>query len=316
MASPILVEVGAAVLAVAVATAIVNTCFGVRHRKSLQACGALVALLAVLAGARPPAFAALMNPWGLDAVPLAALFALKCALLALLDALVAWLVNGVGRARPLPFRTAHPNVKGLAALEWIDYAYLALNSWVEYVFAMHVCWFVAGARPAPGTAWRAADAGLLNTGPALWLLFAVDDALYAPCHRLMHWKPFYFYVHKHHHRQTLPRRGYLDAGNEHPVEQLIGLGALWATLHVVARTVGLHAGAIFVHFVCYAALAVLNHTDRDVRFKLLGFDYSVGAHEMHHRHPNCNMAQYFMVWDRLMGTYRPYVDGKAKGKQT
>ena len=76
---------------------------------------------------------------------------------------------------------------------------------------------------------------------------------------------------------------------------------------------------MYTHFVCYAALAVLNHTDRDVRFKLLGFDYSVGAHEMHHRHPSCNMAQYFMVWDRLMGTYRPYVDGggnkgKAKGK--
>ena len=83
----------------------------------------------------------------------------------------------------------------------------------------------------------------------------------------------------------------------------------------VARTVGLHAGAIFVHFVCYAALAVLNHTDRDVRFKLLGFDYSVGAHEMHHRHPNCNMAQYFMVWDRLMGTYRPYVDGVSARKK-
>jgi hypothetical protein len=30
----------------------------------------------------------------------------------------------------------------------------------------------------------------------------------------------YPYVHKHHHRQILPKRGYLDAGNEHPIEQV------------------------------------------------------------------------------------------------
>ena len=36
----------------------------------------------------------------------------------------------------------------------------------------------------------------------------------------------------------------------------------------------------------YAALALLNHTNMDVSFKFLGFDYSVGAHEMHHRNPN------------------------------
>ena len=78
---------------------------------------------------------------------------------------------------------------------------------------------------------------------------------------------------------------------------------------------GLHAYAIFVHFVCYAALAVLNHTDRDVRFKLLGFDYSVGAHEMHHRKPNTNYAQYVMAIDRLMGTYCEYVTPPLAGKQ-
>ena len=262
-------------------------CFA-RHCKSLQACVVLVALVAVLAGACPRTFAALVNPCGLSATSLALLFVLKCVLLALLDKLVASLVYG--HARPLPFRAAHPNVKGLVMLEWIDYMYLAINSWVEFVFAMQLCCFVAGAAPAPGIAWRIADVGWLNTAPALWLLFAVDDALYAPCHRLMHWKLFYPYVHKHHHRQTLPRRGYLDAGNEHPAEQLIGLGALWLTLHIVARTAGLHVGTIVVHFLCYATLAVLNHTDRDVHFGLLGFDYSVGTHEMHHRHPNCNMA--------------------------
>ena len=30
----------------------------------------------------------------------------------------------------------------------------------------------------------------------------------------------YWMVHKHHHRQYLPTRGYIDAANEHPVEQV------------------------------------------------------------------------------------------------
>ena len=77
-------------------------------------------------------------------------------------------------------------------------------------------------------------------------------------------------------------------------------------MKVVGWVCGLHAVTILVHFVLYAALALLNHTNMDVSFKFLGFDYSVGAHEMHHRNPNCNMAQYWMGLDRLMGTWREY----------
>ena len=64
-----------------------------------------------------------------------------------------------------------------------------------------------------------------------------------------------------------------------------------------------------------------------MQVSLLGIDYSVRAHEMHHRKPNTNYGQYVMFWDRLMGTYRPYEnvggsttwsgDGKsALGKST
>ena len=68
---------------------------------------------------------------------------------------------------------------------------------------------------------------------------------------------------------------------------------------------------ILLHFVLYAALALLNHTDMDVNFSFVGFDYSVGAHEMHHRNPECNMAQYWMGLDKyVLGTYRPYTNGK------
>ena len=43
--------------------------------------------------------------------------------------------------------------------------------------------------------------------------------------------------------------------------------------------------------------------------------YTVRAHETHHRYPTKNMAQYFMFWDKLYGTYKPYYDGADKAKK-
>ena len=73
---------------------------------------------------------------------------------------------------------------------------------------------------------------------------------------------------------------------------------------MVAATSGLHAGAAAAHLVLKAAGAVLNHTALDVRIWLPGIDFSVRAHEWHHRMPNKNFGQYVMLWDRLLGTYQ------------
>ena len=51
------------------------------------------------------------------------------------------------------------------------------------------------------------------------MLLVVDDMLYAPLHRAMHLQAVYRWVHKHHHRNTFPARGYIDAANEHPVRR-------------------------------------------------------------------------------------------------
>ena len=72
------------------------------------------------------------------------------------------------------------------------------------------------------------------------------------------------------------------------------------------RATGLHASAVVLHIALKALGACFNHTGFDLRFQFLGIDYSVGAHEMHHRRPNTNYAQYVMFWDRLMGTYVEY----------
>mmetsp|Transcript_18491 Transcript_18491/g.56922 ORF Transcript_18491/g.56922 Transcript_18491/m.56922 type:complete len:318 (-) Transcript_18491:31-984(-) len=279
-----------------------------KHRKSLQSFAAFCLGLGALAYARPTQFSRLANPLGLGPALYAVGWFVKCGALAAIDQLVLAFLEKRYGDRPMPYRE-NTGARGLAALEWIDHAFLAINSVIEFVFACHVADIVVS---SPDFAWRPAELSFVNTLPALYLVFAVDDAFYAPTHLLMHRPWFYPYVHKHHHRQNLPERGYLDAGNEHPIEQVLGLSCLYATLVLVSRVVGLHAVTILVHFLLYAVLALLNHTAYDVEFAFWGFEYTVRAHETHHRYPTKNLAQYFMFWDKLYGTYKPYYDGADK----
>jgi sterol desaturase/sphingolipid hydroxylase (fatty acid hydroxylase superfamily) len=168
---------------------------------------------------------------------------------------------------------------------------------------MNICHFMWH---SPLVKLQLSELGLLNTFPALYMIFLAQDLVYAPLHRFMHWRPVYPLVHKHHHRQIYPTRGYADAANEHPIEHMIGVACAWAGIFGAAYTTGVHAATLFVFFNIHAALAMLNHSPYDVEFSYLGFTYSVKAHEMHHRKFTMNYAQYFMFWDRVMGTFRPY----------
>merc|ERR1719327_2434938 len=167
---------------------------------------------------------------------------------------------------------------------------------------MHLLWH------APFIVRTLGGLGIFNTLGAFWLLLVVDS-MYAPLHRFMHLPSVYRFVHKHHHRNTFPARGYIDAANEPPVEQIAALTLHWIAVHVVARTSGLHVAAVGAHFGFKALGACFNHTGFDLQFNFLGINYSVRAHETHHRKPNQNFAQYVMFWDRLMGTFREYESG-------
>jgi len=248
----------------------------------------------------------LLNPWGL---PLhwwvVAYASIRIALLGFVDGL-CWVVGPM--LPPLPSRTG-PKVVYQHKINVLDVSYLIINSLIEFVFAQqigHLLWHSPMIVRAP------TSFGLLNGPVALWLLLVVDDMLYAPLHRFMHHHRVYRWVHKHHHRNTFPARGYIDAANEHPVEQVSALTLHWIAVHIVALTAGLHVGAVGAHFGFKALGACFNHTGYDLQVRALGIDYSVRAHEMHHRKPQTNFAQYVMFWDRLMGTYRPYDSGQPK----
>lgn len=221
----------------------------------------------------------------------------------LLDWIIEKTTVYVMRAKLLGSRDPeNPGSRGLQALSAIDFTFLTINAVIEYVFTYQI---VMLAYSSPLIIWGNHNLTLCNTLAALPFIFVVDDLLYAPMHRFMHWRPVYWMVHKHHHKQAFPIRGYFDAANESPIEQVLGLSCVWITLHVVPAITGIHVYTLFVFFVLYAATAMLNHTAYDVK-GLGAYGYSSGAHEMHHRLPNCNYGQNFMVWDMLMGTYRPY----------
>mmetsp|Transcript_28979 Transcript_28979/g.62336 ORF Transcript_28979/g.62336 Transcript_28979/m.62336 type:complete len:332 (-) Transcript_28979:85-1080(-) len=247
--------------------------------------------------------AMLFNPWGLGVgLWLGAYAAVRIALLGFVDGSV-WLIGPL--LPPLPSRTGPKPVFQHRIIS-LDVSYLAINSVIEFVFTQQLAMLLWH---SPLLIRTPSALGLLNGPAALWLLLVVDDALYAPLHRLMHHPAVYRHVHKHHHRNTFPARGYIDGANEHPVEQLSALCLHWLAMHIVAASVGLHVAAVGLHLGFKALGACFNHTGYDLQLCFLGIDYSVRAHEMHHRKPNTNFAQYVMFWDRLMGTYQEYDSG-------
>ncbi len=259
----------------------------------------------MLAGA-----AALFNPFALSPLMWWCSYAVMRFLLFITIDGIVWVI-GPRVTNPLPSRTDKTRPPYKHVLDRYDVIYLGINSFIEYAFLQQLAWFLWF---HPRVLRSGGDFGLAS-GPLAWyLLFVVDDMLYAPAHRFMHWPPVYKYVHKHHHRNTFPSRGYIDGANEHPCEQLLALSLHWTAMHIVMRATGLHASAVVLHIALKALGACFNHTGFDLRFQFLGIDYSVGAHEMHHRRPNTNYAQYVMFWDRLMGTYVEYQSTGEKAR--
>merc|ERR1712100_461102 len=97
------------------------------HSKSLQAASAAFFALATFAMRCPDDASTLVNPWGLSFPVWVALYAAKCASLALLDKIIMALATRFFPHK-LKYRTDNPNIKGLPALELIDHIYLTINS--------------------------------------------------------------------------------------------------------------------------------------------------------------------------------------------
>lgn len=221
------------------------------------------------------------------------------------DHLVVFVVDTIFRNARLPTRTTGKPVR-YVELDTLSFIYLTINAVHEWVFVQRLCHFIWH---SPDVSLKVEDIGLLNTVVAVWIMFVVLDIGYAPCHHILHLPALYPLIHKHHHRQHYPTRGYLDAGNEHPIEHIIGVLCTWAAVLTAVSLVRAHALIIFLFFNIHAALAMLNHSPYDVEFDIIPFGilrYAVANHEMHHRKFTVNYAQYCMWYDHVMKTYTPY----------
>mmetsp|Transcript_23644 Transcript_23644/g.33183 ORF Transcript_23644/g.33183 Transcript_23644/m.33183 type:complete len:354 (-) Transcript_23644:98-1159(-) len=204
----------------------------------------------------------------------------------------------------LPTRRSNQQPARYVSLDTKSILFLVINSVDEWIFVqrlLHYIWF------ASEVSLEYSELSLKNTVGALWVMFVVLDLCYAPLHHILHQSWCYALVHKHHHRQHYPTRGYLDAGNEHPLEHFIGIGCTWAAVGASTYITGAHAFTIFLFFNIHAALAMLNHSPYNIQWTIPGLgQYSVGNHEMHHRKFTINYAQYCMWYDYMMNTYASY----------
>lgn len=222
---------------------------------------------------------------------------------------VPWLF-GMCYAKDIKVRGRH-----LDRLSWLDLTFINFNKLVTVAFTYHFVRF-AVLSPHIVTSLMPASFTWMNTLATLPFLFLIYDFFYVAFHRFLHVRWMYGYVHKHHHRQMSPSRGYNDASNVHPFEFVIGeylhIVASWLCAHVlfaVAGGGGVHASMLLAFLVLDAVLAPMNHTRMNVHatFGLLPFSlWAVEAHDVHHRYPRQNYGQYTMAWDRVWGSYMPY----------
>jgi len=226
----------------------------------------------------------------------------------ILDTIIFWVLEKLKWPK-MPSRVPDPINKGLESLELVDYTCLILNALIEVVFITHVYKYSL-TLPSDFE-----SVTFVNTVVAFYMSFLVNDFLYYFLHRTMHLSWIYPYIHKHHHRQILPRRGYFDGANTTPMEQTCGVILIGAGLLITEKLIGLHVFALHAYFQLFAVFALLNHTPFDVNLPAwIGLGYSVRAHEMHHRKFTCNYSQNTMVFDKMFNTFQEYTSGRNTEK--
>jgi sterol desaturase/sphingolipid hydroxylase (fatty acid hydroxylase superfamily) len=248
----------------------------------------------------------LFNPWQLEGWQWLAGAAVIRAAITFYDHLVIFVVDRLCQHNLLPTRTTPGKPVRYVSLDTKSIVFLTINAVHEWIFVQRLCHFIWYSPSVP-LHWQ--EIGIVNTVGALWIMFPILDLCYAPCHHLLHMPWCYPLIHKHHHRQHFPTRGYLDAGNEHPIEHVIGVACTWgAVLAAVHGPTGAHGLTLFLFFNLHAALAMLNHSPYNVKFNIIPgvFHYSVANHEMHHRKFTINYAQYCLWYDHVMKTYGSY----------
>jgi sterol desaturase/sphingolipid hydroxylase (fatty acid hydroxylase superfamily) len=196
-----------------------------------------------------------------------------------------------GSANKIPIKGKH-----LDELSSTDNLYIGINKGLTLVFLYHLHYAIFN---FSWIKWELSEITFSNTVLALVGYYIVYDFFYMNFHRLLHLRALYPYIHKHHHRQKAPSRGYFDAINVHPFEYVVG-----EYIHLVAiYFIPAHLIIVIMFVLLGGIFASLNHTRFDVNIPYI---FSSKIHDVHHRLPESNYSQFTMLWDTVFGTYRSY----------
>jgi sterol desaturase/sphingolipid hydroxylase (fatty acid hydroxylase superfamily) len=223
----------------------------------------------------------------------------------LINHLLHFLLTRVLRVSPLVTAGARGRLEAFAP---VDFIVIACNMFTHVIIMSHLFAIIL----QTDVERRLGSFTIVNGPVAFVATVMLNDLMYWAGHGAMHLKSLYPYVHKQHHRQLIPFRGLPDALNIHPAEELIGAAIFGAALQVAIRTIGVHASTAWVSFAYWSLFNILNHFDLDTPLRV-PVPFASGAldHQMHHRVPRCNYSKLTMFWDRLFGTYRPFVEVSA-----
>jgi len=192
-------------------------------------------------------------------------------------------------------------------LGWTDISYIVFNKLTAPLFIYHMVKFCYNSNEVT---WSDNPfIILLNIIVAIPALFVVYEFFYVFFHRGLHHPSIYKYVHKHHHQQNAPTRGYTDAINTHPFEYVTGQYNHLFAVYILCRVMPVHVLSVAGFMSIGAMMAGLNHTRLDLG---LGFVYQVKHHDAHHKFVNVNYCQYIVLWDWLLGSYKESRDAPRK----
>jgi len=141
-------------------------------------------------------------------------------------------------------------------------------------------------------------------------VFSLADFTYFVMHQVVHRYPMlYKFVHKHHHKEAEPIRGWADTCNAHPTDFFYTgfctspMSVLWlfpkGSVHIVAIGACLWINSF---------VGSLGHCRLDFNVGVFNTRFHAG----HHAYSKCNFAQNIELWDRLFGTYRELNVDSAK----